>query len=102
MADNIAKGATLVNNLITNQGVTPFDPPFDPTLRKNDCAERALRHAVVIRKISHGSRSEEGERAFTAHLTFLETCKKLGCDVKEQLKRALHPSLYPNWSFAFP
>lgn len=69
---------------------------------ENNCAERALRHAVVIRKISHGSRSEEGERAFTAHLTFLETCKKLGYDVKEQLKRALHPSLYPNWSFAFP
>lgn len=68
---------------------------------ENNCAERALRHAIVIRKISHGCRSEEGERALTAHLTFLETCKKLGYDVKEQLKRVLQQPLGVNFIFGF-
>ena len=68
---------------------------------ENNCAERALRHAIVIRKISHGCRSEEGERALTAHLTFFETCKKLGHNVKEQLKRVLQQPLRVNFSSGF-
>jgi len=68
---------------------------------ENNCAERALRHAVVIRKISRGSRSEEGERALTSHLTFFETCEKLGYDVKEHLKKALQQPASPNRSFGF-
>lgn len=68
---------------------------------ENNCAERALRHAVVIRKISRGSRCELGESALTAHLTFLETCKKLGYNVKEQLKNVLLNNSSINWSFAF-
>lgn len=68
---------------------------------ENNCAERTLRHAIVIRHISRGSRSETGERALASHLTFFETCKKLGYDVKEQLKKILHNNNSINWSLAF-
>ncbi len=52
---------------------------------ENNCAERGLRHAVTIRKISGGSRSRQGEKSLTNHLTVFDTCKKLGIRIKEYL-----------------
>ena len=40
----------------------------------NNEAERALRHAVIARRISFGTRTNEGSRAYTALLSIIETC----------------------------
>ena len=44
----------------------------DPT---NNVAERALRHAVLLRKITYGNRSATGEIAVARLLTITQTCK---------------------------
>lgn len=47
----------------------PFLPPT------NNEAERALRHAVIARRISFGTRTPEGSRAYAALLSVIETCR---------------------------
>ena len=41
----------------------------------NNLAERALRHAVIARRISFGTRSSEGSQSYAALLTVIETCR---------------------------
>ena len=41
----------------------------------NNDAERALRHAVISRRISFGTRTPEGSRAYAALLSVIETCR---------------------------
>jgi len=41
----------------------------------NNRAERGLRHAVVIRKISNGSRSKKGAEITSSLLSVMETIK---------------------------
>jgi len=48
------------------------NPEIDST---NNLAERGLRHAVVIRKISNGSRSEDGAEVTARLLSVLQTMK---------------------------
>ena len=48
------------------------NPDIDST---NNRAERGLRHAVVIRKISNGSRSQKGAEITTKLLSVLQTAK---------------------------
>lgn len=53
----------------------------DPTLpATNNDAERALRHAVIARRISFGTRTDEGSRFYAAGLSVIETCRKRGVD----------------------
>ena len=49
------------------------DPRVEPT---NNRAERALRPAVIRRKISHCSKTEPGARAFEAFLSVIQTHKQ--------------------------
>ena len=42
----------------------------------NNEAERALRHWVIARMISQGTRTEQGTRAFGLLASVLETCRK--------------------------
>jgi hypothetical protein len=49
------------------------DPRLPPT---NNDAERALRHAVIARRISFGTRTHEGSRCYAAALSVVETCRK--------------------------
>lgn len=42
----------------------------------NNEAERALRHWVIARKLSYGTRSEQGTRAFGLLASIIETCRK--------------------------
>jgi IS1 family transposase len=42
----------------------------------NNEAERALRHSVIARGITHGTRSAEGSEAYAALLTVIETCRR--------------------------
>src|SRR5262245_748865 len=52
-----------------------IDPAVDPT---NNCAEQALRGAVVTRKTSFGSRSKRGAQAFARMLSLIMTWERQG------------------------
>ena len=47
-------------------------PGLPPT---NNEAERALRHAVISRRITHGTRTSEGSLAYSNLLSVIETCR---------------------------
>lgn len=53
------------------------DPTLPPT---NNDAERALRHAVIARRIAFGTRTDEGSRCYAAALSVIETCRKRAVD----------------------
>jgi len=55
---------------------------IEPT---NNAAERALRHAVLWRKASHGTDSETGSRFVENILTVVATCRQQGRNVLECL-----------------
>lgn len=42
----------------------------------NNIAERALRHWVIARKISYGTRTKQGSRAFALLASVIETCRQ--------------------------
>ena len=42
----------------------------------NNAAERALRHWVIARRISHGTRTAEGTHAFSLLASVIETCRQ--------------------------
>jgi len=42
----------------------------------NNIAEQALRHWVIARKISHGTRTQQGSRAFTLLASVIDTCRQ--------------------------
>jgi transposase len=42
----------------------------------NNAAERALRHWVIARRLSYGTRNAQGSRAFTALASVIETCRQ--------------------------
>jgi transposase len=54
------------------------DSPWLPVT--NNDAERALRHAVIARYISFGTRTDEGSRFYAAGLSVIDTCRKRGAD----------------------
>lgn len=53
------------------------DPSIDPT---NNRAERALRPAVIARKVSHCSKTVEGAEAFSAFTSVIRTLERNGGD----------------------
>jgi transposase len=73
---------------------------IEPT---NNAAERALRHAVIWRRISGGTASESGSRFVERMLTVVATCRQQGRSVLEYLtscfeadrRGRLIPSLLP-------
>ena len=75
------------------------DPSIEPT---NNRAERALRRAVIARKVSHCSKSVEGAGAFSAFTSVIRTLARNGgdrsvvdrlCDV---FQRRSHSTLLPS------
>jgi hypothetical protein len=48
------------------------NPGLPPT---NNAAERALRHAVIARGISYGTRTPEGSLAYASLLSVIQTCR---------------------------
>jgi transposase len=58
------------------------DPTIPPT---NNAAERALRPAVIARKVSHCSQTEGGARTFRAFSSVIRTAVKRGRDAVEWL-----------------
>lgn len=73
---------------------------IEPT---NNISERALRHAVIWRKLSFGTQSASGSRFVETLLTVVETCRQQSRNVYEFITRAvqahfartLAPSLLP-------
>jgi transposase len=69
----------------------------------NNASERALRHAVIWRKLSFGTQSAAGSRFVETLLSVLETCRQQHRDVftfvttsiQQQLKHQPTPSLLP-------
>lgn len=55
----------------------------------NNAAERAIRPAVVMRKITGGSRSEEAARAWAIVASVMRTAEQQGRDVLETIKTLL-------------
>jgi hypothetical protein len=68
--------------------LTPFlwDEKLDGT---NNAAERALRPAVVMRKVTGGSRSEEGARAWAVLASVLRTARQQGREAVAALKELM-------------
>lgn len=69
----------------------------------NNASERALRHAVIWRKLSFGTQSAAGSRFVETILTVVETCRQQGRPVFDYLASAIQarraskktPSLLP-------
>lgn len=59
----------------------------------NNAAERALRPAVIARKVSQCSKNESGAAAYSAFKSVIGTLKKSGGDVLEKLTSLIAPSL---------
>jgi transposase len=75
------------------------DPAVEPT---NNVAERALRHAVILRKLSFGTQSDRGSRFIERMLSAVDTLRKQDRAVLPFLMDALQanatgvtPSLVP-------
>ena len=51
----------------------------------NNEAERALRWVVLFRKITYGTRTDEGSRSFTSMLSVIETCRLRDVDPWEYI-----------------
>jgi transposase len=65
----------------------------------NNAVERALRHAVLWRKASHGTESEAGSRFVENVLSVVATCRQQGRDVLEYLTECCRAAL---WGHACP
>jgi len=73
---------------------------IEPT---NNASERALRHAVIWRKLSLGTPSPGGSRFVETMLTVIESCRQQHCNVFEDVTAAVEahfarqptPSLLP-------
>jgi len=75
-------------------------PGIDPT---NNAAERAVRHAVIMRKVQLGTQSERGSRWVERICSVRETCRLQGRSALDYLieaavaahNRVPAPSLVP-------
>lgn len=59
----------------------------------NNASERALRHAVIWRKLSFGTQSAAGSRFVESMLTVIETCRQQGRQVFRYLTDAIQAYL---------
>jgi hypothetical protein len=55
----------------------------------NNEAERALRMAVIYRKICYGTRTEEGSRSYASFLSVMETCKRRGINPWDYIAKVI-------------
>jgi transposase len=71
-----------------------YKPEVEPT---NNRAERALRPAVIARKVSHCSKNQRGAHAFAAFTSVVRTAVKQGTTtVTQTLQQLLHSSSSPD------
>jgi uncharacterized protein YukE len=65
----------------------------------NNAAERALRPAVIARKVSHCSKNDQGAEAFSAFKSVIQTLKKHGGNILETLADLIRPLPPPKTDF---
>ena len=58
-------------------------------MRPHNAAERALRPAVISRKLSAGNRSDQGPRAHAILASVIQTCRQKGHNLQEWVKKLL-------------
>jgi hypothetical protein len=75
--------ASCASSSTTGRDLRPLAEPHLPL--SNNAAEQALRHWVISRTISHGTRSEEGSRAFAFLASLIETCRRRGASAWQYL-----------------
>ncbi len=63
---------------------------------QNNLAERDLRPAVILRKLTGGTKSKAGDRSFERHLSIIQTIRKQGLNVFETLHGLLNNQLNPS------
>jgi transposase len=83
MCDELHRGRTNLWTFVDVQGVEPT----------NNAAERALRHAVIWRKLSFGTQSNSGSRFVETMLTVIETCRKQGRCAFDYVTQAIQARL---------
>ena len=67
-----------------------FRPMSDPSLPlTNNCAEQILRHWVIDRRLSYGTRTEEGTKSFTILASVIETCRARGASTWDFLTQVI-------------
>jgi len=71
------------------------DPSVEPT---NNRAERALRGAVIARKVSQCSKNERGADARAAFMSVIKTLKKRGEDIVEGLAFVMRTGMMPEFN----
>ena len=65
-------------------------PIHDPSLPlTNNDAEQILRHWVIDRRLSHGTRTPEGTRSFTLLASVIETCRIRGAPIWDFLTQVI-------------
>lgn len=62
---------------------------------ENNLAERDLRPAVIIRKLSGGTKSEAGNRSFERHMSIIQTAHKQNLDIFDTLHGLITKTLDP-------
>jgi transposase len=66
-------------------------PLADPTLPlTNNAAERQLRHYVIARRISYGTRTPVGSHSVALLASLIDTCRLRGASATALLARAIH------------
>lgn len=70
------------------------DPNIEPT---NNRAERALRGAVIARKVSQCSKNKKGAEARAAFMSVIKTLKKRGQDIIEGLEFVMRTKTMPEF-----
>jgi transposase len=86
---DVAKARALAREILNDwDAITAFvaNPDLPPT---NNDAETALRHAVIARRISFGTRTDEGSRAYAAILSVIETCRRRKLDAWSYITNAV-------------
>ena len=68
----------------------------------NNAAERALRHWVIARRISYGTRTRQGSRAFTALASVIDTCRQRGLSPWEYIAEVVRQRRQGNTAPALP
>jgi len=87
------KTASFCRNLLTDWAVLWRFSEIEGGQPTNNDAERTVRKAVILRKISYGTQSKRGSRFIERMLTVIETCRRQKRDVFAYLIAACEAKL---------
>jgi hypothetical protein len=102
--DDAEKVRALAREILNDwTAITAFVTNPDLPATNNE-AERALRDAVIARRISNGTHTKEGSAAYAATLSVFETCRRRGIEpwryITDLLAMARRPAPYLHPAFS--